>query len=294
MKVTIVGRENGVGLEKDKRILTDLLEDKGVVVDFRSIDHFIPVDNDADVCIFTEIVDNRFLGKTNILIPNQEWFYRRWLPDISRFDAIFCKTIYAGRIFEEYHPNVIYTGFTSLDLFKEEEKKMECFHSQGKSRAKGTSFIIEAWKDRNLPVMHIITKEDTLPSENLIAYKEMLPQEEYISLMNRSLIHIYPSQSEGYGHCLNEARSCAAVVVSTDFPPMNELVSAHMVATKEVFDFEETLGSYVTISPASLCKIVREIYQMENLLEIGKMNRMGFLANDLEFRQRFIHELFKM
>jgi hypothetical protein len=39
-------------------------------------------------------------------------------------------------------------------------------------------------------------------------------------------IHICASEREGFGHYLNEARAASALVISTDHPPMNELVTS--------------------------------------------------------------------
>jgi glycosyltransferase involved in cell wall biosynthesis len=37
-------------------------------------------------------------------------------------------------------------------------------------------------------------------------------------------VHLCPSLREGFGHYINEARAASAVVVTTDYGPMNEYV----------------------------------------------------------------------
>jgi glycosyltransferase involved in cell wall biosynthesis len=55
---------------------------------------------------------------------------------------------------------------------------------------------------------------------------EYLSGQELARLQNSCAVHVIPSQAEGYGHIIAEGMSCGAVVVTTDAPPMNELVAA--------------------------------------------------------------------
>ena len=294
MNVAIIGRENNSGLEKDKKILTKLLMDNGIAVTFRSIDDYLPLDKDTDICLFTEVVDDRYYGKKNILIPNQEWFHRRWLPSLENFDSIFCKSHFAVSLFREHHRNVVYTGFTSLDLYSEEEKMLQCFHSQGQSNAKGTPYILEAWEDSSLPLMHVVTSIPESNRSNLIVYDKKLSEAAYIKLINQCLIHICPSMTEGFGHCINEAKSCGAVVITTNFPPMNEIISSYLVPADKIFLIPDRLGYCATVNPSELNKTIKKLIPKNTLLNIGRKNRQDFLKNDRRFGEKFLFELMKV
>ena len=289
MFVTIIGRENGVGLSKDKALLTAILQENNFTVEFRSISWFKPLHPDCDICIHTEVVDLRYFGKKNILIPNQEWFYKKWLIHLKKFDAIFCKTKYATDIFNKYHDNALHIGFTSVDHYKNGTKNLECFHSQGKSKAKGTRFLIEAWKNDSLPKLNLVSRgKQKVKYGDIKVYNRFLPEEKFKSIMNECLIHIYPCQVEGFGHCINESKSCGAVVVTTDYAPMNEHVSNFVIPVYKKKYFSSFLGESVIVRPSDISKIVKNLLNRNDLHEIGQKNRESFLANDQVFRQKFI------
>ncbi|MEQ9441447.1 MAG: glycosyltransferase [Cyclobacteriaceae bacterium] len=295
MMVTIVGRENGIGLEKDKELLTALLQDNKIITDFRSIDEYKPLAINNDICIHTEVVDKRYYGKINILIPNQEWFMTEWLPEISKFDAIFCKSLYAERIFKKYHKNVIYTGFSSLDTYRREVPKQKIFfHTQGKSNVKGTGYVIEAWSKMDFPKLHLITKDFQMKlnyNNSIELYNSFLSKQLYNHIRNKCLIHILPSLVEGFSHSINESKSCGAVIISTNYPPMNELLNDFLIPILDKKIIVGTLGEIVSISTKELINTVLCILKRDDLYELGLTNRQSFLENDRVFREKFMYAL---
>ena len=95
IKINLITYNNGYGLTNDTEIVRDILlknyKNKIEIRICNFFDHSIP---DAHINIFFEIIPNLLTYKANfnILIPNQEWFYRNWLPYLNKLDYIWCKT----------------------------------------------------------------------------------------------------------------------------------------------------------------------------------------------------------
>lgn len=284
--LTIVGRDNNSGLTKDRDILLSILGGE-----FASIDHY--EDKKREICIFTEIVDPRFYGKYNILIPNQEWFFRGWIKELRNYQAIWVKTKLAYQIFSSMHPNVKYIGFTSVDMFKDVPKKVECFHAQGKSSDKGTELLMQ-WH-KNMPVLNLLSKKHIKRLPNLRMYVNRLEQAEYETLANQSLIHVCPSTMEGFGHYINEAKSMGNVVITTDAAPMNELITDKRFLCKVMSAEHKTscLGTYTRTTYAEIHRVISEVLFLD-LGEIGQNNRKEFLKQDKEFKETIKYEYSKI
>src|SRR5690606_13808773 len=102
------------------------------------------------------------------------------------------------------------------------------FHLAGKSPSKGTEALVAMWaRHPEWPQLTIVqhprrAKPIGVPNiRHVVRYVE---SSELTALQNRHGIHLCPSRVEGFGHYINEASGCAAVVLTTDAPPMNELV----------------------------------------------------------------------
>ena len=161
MNINIITSQNNYGLYHDFNILKEQLsiifdnKVKYTIVNFNQ--NNLP---DSDINIFLEVVSNLLIkdDRINILIPNQEWFYKTWKPYLNRFDFIFCKTYYAFDIFNKYIDNkkkVKYIGWSSKDMFLPNFKKdyTKCLHICGHSINKqtGVKKVVNIIKKTDIP-----------------------------------------------------------------------------------------------------------------------------------------------
>jgi glycosyltransferase involved in cell wall biosynthesis len=98
---------------------------------------------------------------------------------------------------------------------------------------------------------------------------------------------VIPSQAEGYGHVIGEAMSCGAVVVTTDAPPMNELVTSDRGVLIRVARSEPMRRSTRNfIDVADLEAKLNHVFAMsaEERARLGAKARAWYEAQDLRFQ----------
>lgn len=297
LNINVIGYKNGVGLDQDIAIVCEELVKLGHHVEFVFWNDFAPRPK-ADINIFLETVDELFFNfaDKNYLVPNPEWYRKNDL--VPKFDLVLCKTKESLRIFQALTPKAVYFGFTSRDCYCDEVEKgnRAILHLAGRSEQKGTDTIMDVWqRNPNLPLLQLLRVIE--PRYPVIANVRQLT--DYVSLpelrylQNHHGIHLCPSETEGFGHYLNEALSTGAVVVTTDAPPMNEFVTDPRCLVKTNRTQLQYLATNYYIDGAHLEAALAGLLNLpdEELKKIGQQNRQKYLENDRLFKQR-LAELF--
>lgn len=301
-KINIIARTNGVGLDRDVDLIHDTLTAGGFEV---TVSHcrgispwrrFFPSRERYDANIFLERVFPRWLGTANcnLLIPNQERFPERHLPRLHRINQILCKSRHAEEIFSELGHSTEYIDFTSTDLLDDSVQTdyQSFFHLAGRSTLKGTETILKLWeKHPEWPELTIVQCKENAPEQvppNVKLITDYIPHEEIKQHLNRHGIHLCTSLSEGWGHYIVEAMSCKAVVITTDAPPMNELITpARGIPVPYQNSEPRHLGTNFYISPEKLEKNIQQLLLLssEKKQVYGDNARTWFEENDQRFKQ---------
>lgn len=291
MIINIYTSLNGVGLEQDANILKGVLSKHTCyILDYikRQRSH-----TKGDYGIHLEIPRYDEIDKNhiNILIPNAEWFDPKWLSKIKMFDTVFCKTFHAVEVFKKFHPNCVYTGFTSNDMYDEQiTKDKRILHIEGKSMLKNTDALISAYQlHPELDKCYAVSSRNT-GKHNGLEFFERLPYDKLKVLLNACLIHICPSMYEGFGHYINEARSTGAVIITTDRPPMNEFIKDKRFLVEGQRARLHNLVPLFRVNPIDLANKIQAVCNMEysELIEMGKQNREKYLQLDAEFKNNLL------
>jgi len=234
----------------------------------------------------------------NILIPHQEWCRPETQVLLKRIDHVLCKTRYAEEIFCALGYKTSFVGFSSEDRFlKDVSKNFDKFlHVAGRSQQKGTRVISQVWAMHpEWPELTIVTRNPQLVEyghecRNIRVVTDVLSNSALVAMQNEFGVHLCLSEAEGFGHYICEAMSCGAIVVATNAPPMNELVTPERGV---LVDFCETrtqsLGTNFYAAPESLEKVIDRLLSMgyEEKTKLSKAAREWFLVNDENFKHRF-------
>jgi len=213
-------------------------------------------------------------GERNWVMINPDQFYDELLYQ-PNLELVLCKThlcvdfIKKARTRLKVQVPILYMGFTSIvDNVKGDSSgdsgsdsdgpQKEAFnsflHIAGQSPFKGTVAVIQAWiHNPHWPKLTVTSFNNHLLNlvlgkfyqdgmklpPNLEHVDRKLRPSEIAHLRTNHSIHLCTSSMEGFGHYLNEARAVGALVVSTDYPSMNEF-------------FEEDPTSGILVKPSKL------------------------------------------
>ncbi len=299
--------DNGVGLQQDYLLLKGLLESWGHQVNgvhFKRIDGGTPR---ADVNIFLEVIAPVIMPKAkhNWFIPNQEWYCSSYDPIIPHMTKILCKTRDAEAIFRNklmvQYDRIEHIGFESRDRYQPlVTRKRKFLHVAGKSTFKNSEAVAYVfakyfdtpWEpENNRELVFVGVHQNLLAAardHKNVRYIPQISDSGLEELMNECVFHILPSSAEGWGHAIHEGLSCGAVMITTDFPPMNEFSGA------SIFVKPQGITPCCAAKRAAVCapellEAVKKAWAMtdDQIFTASANARMYFANQRFQFRNKF-------
>ncbi|EEY52992.1 uncharacterized protein PITG_19859 [Phytophthora infestans T30-4] len=282
-------------------------------------------------------------GKKMYLMLNIEM----WELDethLWRADAVLCKT----RICEErvkkwyeqqgnpHDTKVLYTKHTSSDqasyarrvlgdqVAPKNFSDVKFIHTVGGSYWKGTRQVIECWLSRpNFPPLDLYihnwayegmfkgTYNNHIPKSQIRLTTDEVDATTFSKAIAESAYFLCPSQMEGYGHYMNQARASGGVIITTDLDPMKELIQNDDMGlrvpsrprhdrniflggrSKKGLGLRDVPGMVAQFSTNDLCKTVEHLLNdvsVEKRREMGKNARLQY-HKDTKFFERAMLDL---
>jgi len=253
-----------------------------------------------DLNVLLESFDAGCLGlaRINWFLPNQEWLDPEQRANLGEVDRVLFKTRHAERQLGELAWRGVYVGFTSEDRFDREVVRDWCraVHVAGWNPLKGTSRLLKLWSRQSawphLTAVAMFQQAPGVPGIELLSKR--VPDARLRRLQNACGIHVAPSEVEGFGHSLNEALSCGAILIATDAPPMNELAprdAAVFVASEPAAPMAS--GFRYRFSEAAFIDAVERVAGMTEAerRRLGAAAREAYEQGRREFERRFMEAL---
>ena len=312
LKINLLVHVHTVGLNRDLSVWRDALRHPGIhltVTAFHNTVHhrsrrifrrLIPMITRRplyDINLFVEDVTEGWLNtaRVNCLIPHQEWFTEAHRDLLPRMDWLLCKTRFAVESFLGHGISTKLIGFTSQDRFDKTVRKdySACIHVAGSSMQKGSKTVNDVWlRNPSWPTLSLFwnnPRGTPVNGPNVRCETKFLDDAHLRWMQNMYGIHLCPSEAEGFGHYMAEAMSCKAVVVTTDAPPMNELVGHDRgVLVRYHRTTPQGAGTSFYVDPSDLEEKINTVLGMDpsRRRELGDNARDWYLENDLAFKTR--------
>lgn len=323
-RINIIYSDNGSGLSRDAFVLRDALERAGhwVWLTPRAPRQFPLALNYApelarrmlrdgtqhvvkacarrtrlwDINIFLEQVVPEYLecARINSFFPNPEWLVqhdRRLLKDI---DLLLVKTEHAMAVLGGESKKSAYVGFTTADRRDSTiaATKDAALHVCGWNPHKGTQAVLGAWMQHpDWPQLTVVSQLDEPgpASDNVTRVTSRITDVRLRRLQNECVVHVCPSEVEGFGHTLMEALSCGAVLITTGAPPMDELITPEEgFLVPPVSTTPMRAGIRYMVDQQHLAEIIARVWTMESavIARVRRAARARYERNRALFHQR--------
>lgn len=331
-RINIVAWHNGGGLSRDIDILCNALPDTGFEISLNGApldaapvrrQRFVHRASNLahvwrhrkqlaaapyDVNVFLEDISPGFFryARVNTFIPNPEWFKKYQHRHLAGVDVVLCKTRGAQETFRALGSNTRFISFTSedkLDTSGAGARQDGFLHIAGRSWQKGTRALIDLWLQRpEWPLLTVVQNARTysqsrvkaVDAPNIRHVLERISDAALRNLQNTVGVHLCPSEAEGFGHIIAEAMSCRAVTLTTNAPPMNELITAERgILVNYNRTSKQRSGTNYYVDPVDLEHKIEAIIYMDQATkqQLGQRARDWYEENDRFFRAHIVGAL---
>ena len=147
---------------------------------------------------------------------------------------------------------------------------------------------------------------------NLRIFAEYLSNEKMYELQHSHGVHLCPSSVEGFGnyinesayclqssvflwcpgHYINEARALSRLILTTDYPPMSELVDRHsgiMITAPKAVALKKSLGMAADVTAGAIADAVQTALALsiKERTALGQNASARFVSDSARFRDNF-------
>lgn len=186
-------------------------------------------------------------GIPNVWMPNQEWITPDDASAVGDVDLILTRTHFAHQLlcndarFAGIEKQFVgftvspHSGLRAPPEITPGDRPLRVLHVAGLGDQRQTNVVVGAWRRHpEWPMLTVVAREcvlkslgvETKDSANLRFLTEFLPSRKLARLRQTHAVNLQPSKAEGWGHAIVEGMAAGQISMTTDAPPMNEVVSA--------------------------------------------------------------------
>lgn len=165
-----------------------------------------------------------------------DYYTEQTIPWFELYDFLICNTNRHMQAMAS-HPQKFYIKWgTDINIYKPrniKHNKLTFFHSVGMSLRKGTDILIDAFIDGKIYEHSELIIHTQIPIENNCCYTKEKLKRYNIKIIEETVtapglyymgdVYVYPTRLDGLGLTMYEALASGMPLITSDFPPMNEV-----------------------------------------------------------------------
>jgi 1,2-diacylglycerol 3-alpha-glucosyltransferase len=268
----------------------------GTNINFKHFEKWINK-NELDCIFFNEQHEIDVIYKLkkryhNIKVGSYIDYYKEnTVNEFNIYDFLICNTKRHSFVFKD-HPQSFYVPWgTDTNIFKPiNEKKKEnltFFHSAGMSSRKGTGFVVKAFISGEIYKKASLIIHTQRDFEKNFGYNVSDLKSYNIEIIEKTVsapglyhlgdVYVYPTMLDGLGLTMYESLACGLPVITTNNPPMNEVIHNDVGRLVDVEYYRSRADAYYwPLSIVDINSLINAMkYYCDNEQDIQKMRKLA-------------------